>query len=395
MCKNRILFYSHDAYGMGNIRRTLAMCERLTQTIPNLSILILTGSPVIHALRIPEKVDYIKLPCITRNKRETFVSKYWDMNLKEMMNFRSELILSSIKSFQPNIMIVDKKPLGIKRELFDALKFLKNFLPNTRIILGLRDILDEPATTIPIWQNNGYFDIIRDYYDAIWIYGDKRIFNPVIEYKMPEEVAQKAIFTGYLCRPKLSQTQSTIRTELGMNGEFFTLVMVGGGGDGFPILKTYVEGVRDHLERSHSKTLLITGPEMPKMQQKMLINTCQASSNTTFFEFSDEIESFITAADVVVAMGGYNTTCEILSFRKRAVIIPRIHPVKEQYLRAKRLAQLRLINMIHPQKLSKKKLFETIEKTAIQTDLLQNIDQKIDLKGLDRIERLTREILQC
>ena len=33
----------------------------------------------------------------------------------------------------------------------------------------------------------------------------------------------------------------------------------------------------------------------------------------------------------VVAMGGYNTFCEILSFDKRAIIVPRTAPRMEQY----------------------------------------------------------------
>ncbi|MFQ5638978.1 MAG: glycosyltransferase, partial [bacterium] len=142
MCQNRILFYSHDAYGMGNIRRTLVICDRLTQEIPDLAILIVTGSPVIHALRIPERVDYVKLPCLVRDERKAFSSKFWDMGLKELMHFRSELILSSIKSFEPNLVVVDKKPVGIKREFLTALRYLKVFLSDTKIVLGLRDILD-------------------------------------------------------------------------------------------------------------------------------------------------------------------------------------------------------------------------------------------------------------
>src|SRR5574341_127616 len=135
MCEHRILFYSHDAYGMGNIRRTLAICEKLTQEIPNLSILIVTGSPVIHALRIPYKVDYVKLPCLTRDEQETFSAKYWDMNIRELIHFRSELISCCIKRFNPNLIVVDKKPLGLNGELSEALTYVKKYLKKTRIIL--------------------------------------------------------------------------------------------------------------------------------------------------------------------------------------------------------------------------------------------------------------------
>ena len=64
-----ILLYSHDAYGLGNIRRTLLLAQTLRNQYPLASILLITGSPVIHAFQLPERVDYIKLPCVDRVAR--------------------------------------------------------------------------------------------------------------------------------------------------------------------------------------------------------------------------------------------------------------------------------------------------------------------------------------
>src|ERR1700743_1953779 len=58
----KIVLYSHDVFGMGNIRRTLLLAQEFLAQYPQASILIITGSPVIRAFRIPEGVDYIKLP---------------------------------------------------------------------------------------------------------------------------------------------------------------------------------------------------------------------------------------------------------------------------------------------------------------------------------------------
>ncbi|RMF56414.1 MAG: glycosyltransferase [Calditrichaeota bacterium] len=393
MCKNRILFYSHDAYGMGNIRRTLAICDRLTREVPDLSVLILTGSPVIHALRIPRKVDYIKLPCLTRDKRETFSPKFWNMSLKELMRFRSELILSSIKSFCPNIVIVDKKPLGIKREFLHALQYLKNQLPETRIILGLRDILDEPATTIPIWKTQRYYDIIKRYYHHVWIYGSPKVFNTVQEYQMPQEVAEKAVFTGYLGRTPGNVSRARIRSELGVNGSLLSLVMVGGGGDGYPIMKAYMDGLRRNGHLSSTESLLVCGPEMPRDQRREVEHFCSNGIPAAFKEFSDEMENLLAAADVVVSMGGYNSICEILSFRKKAVIVPRVSPVKEQLIRTKRLAELGLVNMLHPAELTPESLMKTVERTSSAQGLCADVDRRIDLNGLQRIVEMTQEML--
>jgi predicted glycosyltransferase len=39
---------------------------------------------------------------------------------------------------------------------------------------------------------------------------------------------------------------------------------------------------------------------------------------------------------------------EILSLRKRAVVVPRTQPVEEQWIRAQRMAELGLFAAIHP-----------------------------------------------
>ncbi len=50
--------------------------------------------------------------------------------------------------------------------------------------------------------------------------------------------------------------------------------------------------------------------------------------------FDSEIEFLMRKAAGVVAMGGYNTFCEILSFDRPAVLVPRTEPRREQAIRA-------------------------------------------------------------
>lgn len=391
---HRIMIYSHDAYGMGNIRRTLAICRQLTANIPGVSILLVTGSPVIHGLRLPQQVDYVKLPCLTRDCAETYSAKYWDLDWKELVGMRSAIILSAVESFRPDLVIVDKKPLGIKREFLPALKYLRRFLPTTRLVLGLRDILDDPSVTVPIWRSQGYYRAIEAFYDQVWIYGCPDVFDAINRYQMPRGVSEKSLYTGYLGRQPAEPIDPRAFFG-GCNPDCPTaLVMVGGGEDGFPLLQSYVEGVlQGHLKRPFNN-LLISGLEMPGEKRALIQRNCRDDCPLRFLEYSDAIESVLAAADVVVSMGGYNTICEILSYGKKAVIIPRVEPVQEQYIRARRLTELGLINMIHPRQLSPALLMQTVEQTYQQFDLLRDIRSKIDLNGLNRVEQLARELLE-
>jgi predicted glycosyltransferase len=51
----------------------------------------------------------------------------------------------------------------------------------------------------------------------------------------------------------------------------------------------------------------------------------------------------------IVAMAGYNTFCEILSLDKRAILVPRVVPRREQLIRANRAAALGLVRTLDPQ----------------------------------------------
>src|SRR5690348_9742456 len=72
----RILLYSHDTFGLGNIRRTLLLAQELIDQYPRAAVLLITGSQMIHSFRIPEGVDYVKLPCLDRIDAERYESRF-------------------------------------------------------------------------------------------------------------------------------------------------------------------------------------------------------------------------------------------------------------------------------------------------------------------------------
>ncbi|MBO0798233.1 MAG: glycosyltransferase, partial [Blastocatellia bacterium] len=226
----RLLVYSHDTFGIGNIRRMLAICGHLLEVIPDLSILLITGSPIIHRLRLPESLDYIKLPGLTRIGRGEYSSRFLKADLGEAIHLRSNLILTAVANFKPDLFLVDKKPLGVKGELAAALKYLAAELPEAGLVLILRDILDSPEAIINNWERNGHYDAIERYYDQVLILGERSVFDPVAEYRFPREVVDKTIFCGYL--RKNVESQAEIR-----NGQRkIVLVTAGGGQDGYHVI---------------------------------------------------------------------------------------------------------------------------------------------------------------
>lgn len=387
----RLMVYSHDAFGLGNIRRMLAICEHLLSEIPQLSILLLSGSPMLQGFRLPKGLDYIKLPCLNRGNTGQVAVKFLRMGIDETVKLRSELILSAAVNFQPDLFLVDKKPLGIKNELTATVDYLHEHLPDTKLVLLLRDILNSPEKTITEWQENCYSKAIEKFYQLLLIVGVREIFDFCQEYQLPTTVADKARFCGYIRRPQGHQTSQTIRQKLELKPEDkFVLVTPGGGEDGYQLVNTYLQG-QEFLQNNqrHIKSLVFCGPEMPSEQKKELYEVAAKYPQVKMREFSNDLMSYLYAADVVVSMGGYNTVCEILSAAKPAIIVPRIKPSQEQLVRSQRMQALGLLKSIHPESLTPQALMEEL------FHVLENPEQpkNINLEGLPRITRHIRNLL--
>ncbi len=197
----KILLYSHDTFGLGNIRRTLLLAQNLIDQYSKASILIITGSPVIHAFRLPEGIDYIKLPSLDRVSAERYEPLLLANCADEIKQTREAIVENIVTGFAPDLLIVDKRAAGINGELLQALKGIRQKKLKTKIVLGLCDILDAPERTAKTLRENGSFETIEKYYDEVWIYGSREIFDTAREYNFPAGVAKKTQYCGYLKRP--------------------------------------------------------------------------------------------------------------------------------------------------------------------------------------------------
>src|SRR6185369_9075771 len=326
----KILLYSHDTFGLGNIRRTLLLAQELIDQYPKAAVLLITGSQMIHSFRIPKGVDYIKLPCLDRIDADRYESRFLLECSDAVKRTRSAIIERTVLGFAPDLMIVDKRPAGVDGELTDTLAALREQNFPTRLVLGVRDILDEPCKTRATLKNNRSFEFIRDYYDEVWIYGSQSIFDTVREYDFPADVARITHYCGYLKRP----TVATQRND----GPPRVLVTTGGGGDGSRMIQSYLEGLSNLPRNVALRSTVVFGPQMSAAAQASLVEQFGYLTDVEFREFEPELTQLYAEADLVVSMAGYNTVCELLSSGCNAILVPRAEPVKEQLIRARLLA---------------------------------------------------------
>ncbi len=328
-----ILMYSHDTYGLGHIRRTMAIASHLRG--PQINILILTGSPIAGRFSFPEQIDFVRIPGMIKKTNEEYLPLSIKINPEHALEIRKNIITATAKTFQPHLFIVDKEPLGLKKEVLPTLEWIRRCLPGTRTILGLRDIMDDAATVRKDWEEKGIYESLDRLYTEIWIYGIQAFYDPVKEYGIPDAISRKVRFTGYIPRkvPGREAVRKFRREMKVGDDEKLVVATTGGGGDGYPVMDTYLRMLESMNGKAPFESVLINGPFMPK-QQRTDVSRRARRLGVRAYPFFRQMEKMLAAADVVVCMGGYNTLCEILSQRRTSLIIPRETPRREQLLRA-------------------------------------------------------------
>ena len=139
-----------------------------------------------------------------------------------------------------------------------------------------------------------------------------------------------------------------------------------------------------------TNAIVVTGPFMPADVQQRLHEHAESRPYLRVLEFVPEPAILLRHADRVAAMGGYNTITEILSYDKPALIVPRVRPRTEQLIRAGRLRDLGLLDMLHPDDLNPRALTEWL---ASEKRPHLKARDLIDLGGLQRLPGLLEELI--
>ena len=385
-----ILMYSHDTYGLGHIRRTMAIASHLLG--PRINILILTGSPIAGRFSFGERIDFVRIPGMIKKTNDEYLPMSIKINPRHALDIRKNIITATAKTFQPHLFIVDKEPLGLKKEVLPTLKWLRRCRPDTRTILGLRDIMDDAETVKKDWREKKVYDHLEKLYSEIWIYGIQDFYDPIDEYEISDAISRKIHFTGYIPRKIPGKDAvNKMKKELGLKSpEKLVVVTTGGGGDGYRVMDTYLATLESFSNQPPFKSVLITGPFMPKEERRDVFKRARRLGVRTY-HFYRQMEKIFSAADIVVSMGGYNTLCEILGQGTISLVIPRETPRQEQIIRARAFHRQNLVDYISWSDFSAdrlgQKLFDLLENPKPYHEAIS----RFRLTGIETMQQRLRE----
>jgi predicted glycosyltransferase len=385
----RVLIYSHDTFGLGHLRRCRRIAQSLVARRKGMSVLILSGSPLIGSFEFRARVDFVRVPGVIKLRNGEYSSLSLHMDISEVMEMRASIIRHTAEVFSPDIFIVDKEPLGLRGEIQETLMMLK--ARGARLVLGLRDVMDDPDLLAAEWERKNPMPALRELYDDILVYGLPSICNPLESIDLPQSVRRKITYTGYLksTRPKASPCDSWNFDNQGP----YILVTTGGGGDGEQLIDTVISAYEHDAGISYP-ALLVLGPFMHPRRRRSFRNRVAKLDRMQAITFDTHLERLMERAAGVVAMGGYNTFCEILSFDKRALIVPRTKPRMEQYVRTSRAAELGLVRMLEDGGQNSPETMAIALRNLPNQPLPSDVVVPGLLEGLDNIDRLVDRWLE-
>jgi predicted glycosyltransferase len=385
----KVLIYSHDSFGLGHLRRCRAIAHSLVDKYKGMSVMIISGSPIISQFDFKSRVSFITVPGVLKLRNGDYTSLGLHVDLSETMAMRASMIQHSAEVFAPDIFIVDKEPLGLRGEVENTLRWLK--LRGAKNILGLRDVMDDSEALQNEWQRKNVVPALEKLYDEIWIYGSESIGDPIQGIELSDSARNKMRYLGYLKRT--APSSGYIPPKYKREDYKYILVTPGGGGDGELLVDWVLRAYEQSPANELMKSVIVLGPFMTKSAQRQFRKRAASLDNIEIKIFENEIEMLMIHAEGIVAMGGYNTFCEILSFDKKAILVPRETPRLEQRIRANYAEERKLTSML---------LYEDSEDTEKMKAALENlpnqpfpsnVNAEQLLTGLDRVNERVEKIL--
>jgi predicted glycosyltransferase len=331
---------------------------------------------------LPRQIELLKLPGLRKESNQDYAPRRLRVTVDEIRSIRSALLLTTVKTFQPTVVLVDKHPFGASGELKSALKALARI--GGHPVLGLRDILDRPSQVLAEWQPYRMQRRIAAAYDRVLVYGDRAVFDPTQQYNFPPELEARTRFCGYVANVTHERCLENFDWPFpnrNTRTRPVVLATAGGGEDGFHTLENFIRAAAG----AEWQGVVIAGPMIPDRELAILEKLAD-ENDVKFRTFVPHLPALFPSLDALVTMGGYNTLTEAISAGVRTICVPRVSPRAEQLMRAEAFERLGLLSVCHPARLTPAVLGNAISSALRQSsaDLLKRAHKTLRFDGAAR-----------
>jgi predicted glycosyltransferase len=320
----RYLLSSHDGFGLGHIRRNCLIARALLAAEPDADITMVTGLGLSPAWLGGLRARVVRVPTLLKDSAGGY--RPIGMTFDNALGLRSEIFARTVAECRPDVVVVDRHPLGIAGELARGLSSAREC--GARLFLGLRDVLDDPAVVSEEMAGAGWAGV-TELFDEALVYGARTFLDHEAEYGLP-------------LRPRYCGWVTDCSLHIARREPGLLAVTAGGGGDGDQVFRMGVALVEG---RPEWRAIIAAGPYAGLNGLREHIAASPARGRIEVLTEASGCGVLFARASAAVQMAGYNSTFEALAAGQRPILVPRTTPRREQAIRAERLGALDLADV--------------------------------------------------
>lgn len=379
----RLLFYCQHVMGMGDLVRSLALAEALTDRF---RVVLLNGGLMPSGMELPEELEVINLPPLGFDDGR-LVSRAGE-DVEKAKTDRQKLILKTFQSLRPEVLLVELFPFGRNKFEFELLPLLKESRKQVAerplVVCSLRDILVSRRQNQKRYEER-VITIANRYFDAILVHSDPTFASLEESLRTSARLIPAIHHTGFVMaeRPQYEQT-STQRGPI--------LVSAGGGLYGAPLFKAVIVA-HELLNRTHKAELkVVAGPLFPELEWEALCAAVDGYRGLQIARSVPDLFDELRRASASISQCGYNTALEILQAGVPALVVPFANGDEdEQMKRARRLEQLGAVRVLAQNEMTPERLADEM----IELLTFRPRRPRLDLNGAQRSSEILDELLRA
>ena len=389
----KLLFYCQHILGMGHLVRSMEIVRGL---VKDFQVCFINGGEIVEGFVVPKGIEIVNLPALkTDTEFQTLHVVDSEYSLEEVQAMRTEKLLAVVDRFQPDVVVIELFPFGRKKFAFELIPMLDKIKASKKpikVACSLRDIVVGKKNQAK--HEDKVCRIMNQYFDLLLVHSD-RDFIPLSEtFSREADLTCKVYYTGYVTQPidrfDLSAISDFDRKALYCDKPKI-LVSVGGGRFGHELLKSIAKTARILEPILPHHIHLFTGPFVPDFVLYDLQKRAEDCSNLTVRRYTACLLDYMQQAALSINMGGYNTTMNVLTTGVRSLMLPFTgNGDKEQEIRAMKLAECGILELLAPEDLVPEVM---AEKIIAQLKTVPTL-AKFDLQGVQKTAAFLRELVE-
>ncbi len=351
-----VLFYVQHLLGIGHLRRALYLVEGLAAA--GIEVTLVSGGEQLPELAGAAAGRVVQLAPI--RAQDAGFRALVDCDGRPVGDAlragRRQALLDAFAAARPDAVIIEAFPFGrraFRFELDPLIAAARARRPRALVLCSLRDIVVAPED---MTRRREIVARVEADFDAVLVHGDPALITLEASFREACEIADRLVYTGYVGAP------TGPRGADGGAGAGEVLVSAGGGAVGGALLTAALEARRRGCLANLGWRLL-TGPNLPQPEFAAL--AAGLPDGIAIERYRHDFPQMLRRCRVSVSQAGYNTVLDILAARAAAVLVPFAEMREsEQTLRAERLADRGVVEMLAPGALSPDRLAAAIERAA-------------------------------